>query len=411
MAFLRLAFHVAATLSCSAAFRYDIKAALQQFNANATMVSAGGLGHETSRDVNAPSSPGTGKWPMPLPTAWQDVMLGPLGTAALKYNRKDLSIDLIQKLKLPDHTKAKKYEGRSGQYWERGGALGKVQLFREIDHPDEVRAVKYLHVRNRDLTSLSIVQNEVKVMQHVRGLPGVMNLIAYAPSDFLDLAEHADPKVWIEMPYVSYDLEAMILSATSLHTKARIFKKLASGVENLHSKGVFHNNLNPPHILVDDNADVHIADFGSSCGPGVDIPCDRYSTMPYYAPEEVMRNIDLYLTEGGGWSFSITGDLSAAYTAKADVYALGLIVAQLAFKIRSICGLTIPGQCGLWGGETFSLDGLLKQQDRWQASALQGEAGAILRSILVNCLAADPAARWDASQAAARAEDWVAKLA
>lgn len=42
----------------------------------------------------------------------------------------------------------------------------------------------------------------------------------------------------------------------------KYFKQLITGVEYLHERGVAHRDIKPENILLDDNDDVKISDFG-----------------------------------------------------------------------------------------------------------------------------------------------------
>lgn len=42
----------------------------------------------------------------------------------------------------------------------------------------------------------------------------------------------------------------------------RYFNQLISGVQYLHSRGVAHRDLKPENLLLDDNDNIKISDFG-----------------------------------------------------------------------------------------------------------------------------------------------------
>lgn len=42
----------------------------------------------------------------------------------------------------------------------------------------------------------------------------------------------------------------------------KYFKQIIAGVEYLHERGVAHRDIKPENILLDDNDDVKISDFG-----------------------------------------------------------------------------------------------------------------------------------------------------
>ena len=89
---------------------------------------------------------------------------------------------------------------------------------------------------------------------------------------------------------------------------------IMKGVSFIHSKGIIHRDLKPLNILITDNWDVKISDFGMSnvqvgrINEGYDLT--KYVTTRYYrAPE-------LYLS------------YSSNYTAAVDMWSVGCILAE-----------------------------------------------------------------------------------
>ena len=98
------------------------------------------------------------------------------------------------------------------------------------------------------------------------------------------------------------------------HIKYLTFEIL-KGLLFMHSKGIIHRDLKPLNILVNDNWDVKISDFGQSNVQTTDINKDynltKYVTTRYYrAPE-------LYL------------NFKTNYTAAIDMWSMGCTIAEL----------------------------------------------------------------------------------
>jgi len=107
----------------------------------------------------------------------------------------------------------------------------------------------------------------------------------------------------------------------ALHGKMDLLLQVCRAVQSAHNKGVAHLDLKPANILVDDNGEVKVLDFGiariidpqariAALVPDVTLAA---GTLPYMSPEQAMPGEELP-------------------DAQSDVYALGVICYEL------ICG-------------------------------------------------------------------------
>ncbi len=86
-----------------------------------------------------------------------------------------------------------------------------------------------------------------------------------------------------------------------------LFQEIAQGMMHLHGKGIFHCDLKPANVLLDEDAKPRVADFGQSRLSGE--RSGALGTLYYMAPEQA--------------------DLNAVPDARWDVYALGAILYRM----------------------------------------------------------------------------------
>ncbi|CAD8067749.1 unnamed protein product [Paramecium sonneborni] len=67
--------------------------------------------------------------------------------------------------------------------------------------------------------------------------------------------------VYIVLPFYPYNLYEHIKRNSEINYK-KVFKQLLLGVYNIHKQGFMHRDLKPLNILVDENQNVYISDFG-----------------------------------------------------------------------------------------------------------------------------------------------------
>ena len=153
--------------------------------------------------------------------------------------------------------------------------------------------------------------------------------------------------------------------------------KVARGIAYAHSKGVLHRDLQPGNILLDENGEPMVSDFGLAkwLDQNSDLTrtLETLGTPGYIAPEQAE---------------SRTGDLTSA----ADIYSLGAILFYL-----------LTGRPPFVGPNVLSV---IHQAAATPAPRLRSLAPSLdrdLETIVARCLESDPKARYQS--AAALADD------
>jgi hypothetical protein len=122
--------------------------------------------------------------------------------------------------------------------------------------------------------------------------------------------------------YYIRDLENFIYN-TDLQTRLQyydsILNQLLAAINNLHFRGIIHCDIKPANILMDEQYNVYLADFGLS----IQLPCDiTYRTIyksiegtPLYKAPELLVN-------------------HHTYTNNIDIWALGLTMLEYLIKVQ-----------------------------------------------------------------------------
>jgi len=158
---------------------------------------------------------------------------------------------------------------------------------------------------------------------------------------------------------------------------ARLVAKIARAVHHAHERGVLHRDLKPSNILLDENGEPLVSDFGlAKIDDGSDdltVTGAVMGTPQYMSPEQA-------------------GGKSSAITTASDVYSLGTILYQL------LCGRT-----PFVGESSHEVMQNIIEND---ATFTRSELSTVhrdLRTICLKCLEKEPARRY--GSALALAED------
>ena len=156
-----------------------------------------------------------------------------------------------------------------------------------------------------------------------------------------------------------------------------LIAKLARTVHYAHEHGILHRDIKPGNILLDQEGEPHLTDFGLArlveTESTVTRTLEALGTPSYMAPEQAIGN-------------------NAQLTAATDVYGLGAVFYQL-----------LTGHPPFAGGTTYETIRLLLDTEPRQPRLWNPKSDRDLSTICLKCLEKDPKRRY--SSALALAED------
>jgi TolB-like protein/Tfp pilus assembly protein PilF len=163
----------------------------------------------------------------------------------------------------------------------------------------------------------------------------------------------------------------------SIRQAVELVAKVARTVQYAHQHGILHRDIKPGNILLDQNGEPHLADFGLArlveADSTVTGTSDVLGTPSYMAPEQAAGN-------------------NVQLTSATDVYGLGAVLYQL-----------LTGHPPFAGGTTYETIKLLLDTEPRPPRLLNPKIDRDLSTICLKCLEKDPQRRYPA--AAGLAED------
>ena len=157
----------------------------------------------------------------------------------------------------------------------------------------------------------------------------------------------------------------------SIRQAAELIAKVARTVHYAHEHGILHRDIKPGNILLDENGEPHLTDFGLArlldTQSSVTRTIDVLGTPSYMAPEQA-----------GG-----KNPAGAGLTSATDVYGLGAVLYQL-----------LTGHPPFAGGTTYETIKLLLDTEPRQPRLLNAKIDRDLSTICLKCLEKDPKRRY-----------------
>ena len=192
------------------------------------------------------------------------------------------------------------------------GGMGLVYLARQ-ERPDRQVALKLIRPGLADQRMLKRFEQEAEVLGRLLH-PGIAQIYEAGTAD-----AGFGPQPFFAMELVRGVPLTEYASQKELTTRQRLklMSKVCDAVEHAHQKGVIHRDLKPGNILVTEDGQPKILDFGVARATDSDIQQTMQTdvgaligTIPYMSPEQV-------------------GGDPAELDTRSDVYALGVILFEL----------------------------------------------------------------------------------
>lgn len=278
------------------------------------------------------------------------------------------------------------------------GGMGRVYLAKDV-HLGLTVAIKVLEPRSPLLLDEDRKRQARRFVQEAQTLaslnhPHIVRVFAGKPGD---------ERPYFAMEYLPRSLadplEQAKLRAAGPTTIVKLMGKVAAAVHYAHAKGVLHRDLKPANILLDDQGEPKVCDFGlAKLALGVEESAASVVTMTE-AANETLDQTRGQLTQADwqpGTPFYMAPEQHdpsrGPVDARTDVWALGVIMYELLAGTRPFAGETrLKARSAILEGQAVRL----RQHNARVSRALE--------KTIHRCLELDPARRYRDAQALAGA--------
>ncbi|GMI92450.1 CBL-interacting protein kinase 25, SNF1-RELATED PROTEIN KINASE 3.25 [Hibiscus trionum] len=182
---------------------------------------------------------------------------------------------------------------------ERRILFGKYEMGRLLGKGTFAKVYYGKELKSGESVAIKVIgKDEVKkegMMEQIKREIAVMRLVRHPNVVELKEVMATKTKIFVVMEYVrGGELFAKVFKGKLKEDAARkYFQQLISAVDFCHSRGVSHRDLKPENLLLDENGDLKISDFGLSALPeqllNDGLLHTRCGTPAYVAPEVLRK--------------------------------------------------------------------------------------------------------------------------
>ncbi|KAG5684317.1 hypothetical protein PVAND_013552 [Polypedilum vanderplanki] len=221
-----------------------------------------------------------------------------MDSANRHVERKPATIDVAQKIQKKSTSMREQQIGKYRLLKTIGkGNFARVMLARHILTSNEV-AIKIIDKTQLNPNSLEKLFREVAIMKLLQH-PNIVKLYEVIETD---------KTLYLVMEYVNNGevFEYLVKNGRMKENIARQkFRQIVSAVQYLHSKKIIHRDLKAENLLLDQNLDVKIVDFGFSNMYAEGNKMDTYCGSPPYAAPELFQGKKYDGPEVDVWSLGV----------------------------------------------------------------------------------------------------------
>ncbi|KAM0022532.1 putative protein-serine/threonine kinase CMGC-CDK-CRK7-CDK9 family [Helianthus debilis subsp. tardiflorus] len=263
-------------------------------------------------------------------------------------------------------------------------------VYRARDHKTgKMMALKKVRFDNSQPESVRFMAREITILRKLDH-PNVMKLEGIITS-------RLSSNIYLVFEYMEHDLAGLISSPNIRFNDSQIkcyIRQLLKGVEHFHSRGILHRDIKTSNILVNNEGQLKIGDFGLANFVSSRQPLTSRVVTLWYRPPELFLGSTSYGTYVDMWS---VGCVFAELFIGRPILKGRTEVEQL-HKIFMLCGT--PSN-EYWSNPTLPLAKMSKPRHAYQSSLRERcrELPKSAVNLLDNLLSVEPEKRASATSA------------
>ncbi|XP_052194251.1 LOW QUALITY PROTEIN: probable serine/threonine-protein kinase At1g09600 [Diospyros lotus] len=210
------------------------------------------------------------------------------------------------------------------------GTYSSVYRARDLE-TGKLVALKKVRFVNKDPESVRFMAREIRILRQLDH-PNVMKLEGL-------VILRVSGTLYLVFEYMEHDLAGLVASPKVKFTEPQIkcyMQQLFCGLEHCHSHGVLHRDIKGSNLLIDNNGNLKIGDFGLATffSPNSKQPLTFRVVTLWYRPPELLL---------GATDYGVAVDLWSAGCILAELYARkpimpGRTEVEQLHKIFKLCG-------------------------------------------------------------------------